>query len=79
MHIDFETDHQPEHNTTWFEEKERMMKENEEKKASGNKKSSQEVEMAKMVKKIDQQGELAVPESLLTRNQNTIRAAFGEK
>ena len=79
VHIDFETDHQPEHNTTWFEEKERMMKENEEKKASGNKKSSQEVEMAKMVKKIDQQRELAVPESPLTRNQNTIRAAFGEK
>ena len=70
VHIDFETDHQPEHNTTWFEEKERMMKENEEKKASGNKKSSQEVEMAKMVKKIDQQRELAVPESPLTRNQN---------
>ena len=79
VHIDFETDHQPEHNTTWFEEKERMMKENEEKKASGNKKSSQEVEMAKMVKKIDQQRELAVPESPLTRNQNTTRAAFGEK
>ena len=79
VHIDFETDHQPEHNTTWFEEKERMMKENEEKKASGNKKSSQEVEMAKMVKKIDQQRELAVPESPLARNQNTIRAAFGEK
>ena len=56
-----------------------MMKENEEKKASGNKKSSQEVEMAKMVKKIDQQRELAVPESPLTRNQNTLRAAFGEK
>jgi len=79
VHIDFETDHQPEHNTTWFEEKERMMKENEEKKANGNKKSSQEVEMAKMVKKIDQQRELAVPESPLARNQNTIRAAFGEK
>lgn len=79
VHIDFETDHQPEHNTTWFEEKERMMKENEEKKVNGNKKSSQEVEMAKMVKKIDQQRELAVPESPLARNQNTIRAAFGEK
>ena len=79
VHIDFETDHQPEHNTTWFEEKERMMKENEEKKVNVNKKSSQEVEMAKMVKKIDQQRELAVPESPLARNQNTIRAAFGEK
>jgi cation diffusion facilitator family transporter len=79
VHIDFETDHQPEHNTSWFEEKERMMKEDEDKKAKNNKKNKQEVEMAKMVKKIDQQRELAVPESPLARNQNTIRAALGEE
>ena len=79
VHIDFETDHQPEHNTSWFEEKERMMKEDEDKKAKNNKKIKQEVEMNKMVKKIDQQRELAVPESPLARNQNTIRAALGEE
>ena len=84
VHIDFETDHQPEHSMSWFEEKERMMKENiaekkdasisSEKKGSlgNNKKSVKEMGTSKMVKKVD------VSESPMARNQNTIRAAFGE-
>ena len=84
VHIDFETDHQPEHSMSWFEEKERMMKENiaekkdasissEKKRSLGNnKKSVKEMGTSKMVKKVD------VSESPMARNQNTIRAAFGE-